>query len=125
MITFKHEGNFDNTEKFFREVRASNYKSILEKYAREGIALLAAATPVNSGQTAASWGYKITDTKTGIKITWTNSNVVDGVPIAVLIQYGHATRDGGHVEGRDFINPVMQPLFEKIQNELWGEVTVK
>jgi len=97
----------------------------LEKYGREGVAALAAATPINSGVTAASWGYEIKRGPRQVTITWTNSNVINGVPIAIVIQYGHGTRNGGYVQGRDYINPVMKPIFDKITNDVWKEVTAQ
>jgi hypothetical protein len=123
VITIKHKGNFNKTEKFFRGVITSDYVRILEKYAKEGVTALAAATPKDSGETANSWGYELRHYPGGVSITWTNSNVVDGVPIAILLQYGHATRSGGYVQGRDFINPALQPLFDKIAEDIWKEVT--
>lgn len=98
------------------------YMAIFDKYGNEGVLALSAATPVDSGETAKSWSYKIRQTKSGIKLTWTNSNVVDGIPIAIIIQYGHGTRNGGYVQGLDYINPAMRPIFEKLTNELWKEV---
>lgn len=123
MITFKQKGNFNNTEKFFKGAISPDYMHILEKYARQGVMALSAATPVDSGETAKSWGFEIQKTRKGVRIIWTNSHIVNGVPIAVLIEYGHATGNGGYVEGWDYINPVLQPIFDKIASELWGEVT--
>jgi hypothetical protein len=122
MITFKQKGDFNKTEKFFKGVVTSNYMHIFEKYARQGVNALAAATPVDSGETANSWNFQIKNYAGGASITWTNSHVVDGVPIAIILQYGHATRNGGYVQGRDYINPVMQPIFDNIAKDLWGEV---
>jgi hypothetical protein len=123
MITFKHQGDFKNTEKLFKGLVSPDYMRILDKYAREGVEALSSATPVDSGETAKSWGYEITANSKGIKIIWTNSNIVNGVPIAVLIQYGHATRNGGYVQGRDFINPAIRPIFDKISDEIWKGVS--
>jgi hypothetical protein len=123
MITFKQKGNFNNTEKFFKGAISPDYMRILEKYARQGVIALSQATPVDSGKTANSWGFEIQKTRKGVKIIWTNTNVVNGVPIAVLIEYGHATGNGGYVEGRDYINPVLQPIFDKIASELWEGVS--
>jgi hypothetical protein len=122
MISINHKGNFTKTEQFFRGVVTSDYVRVLEKYAREGVSTLASATPVDSGETANSWDYEIRHYPGGASITWTNSNVVDGVPVAILLQYGHGTRNGGYVQGRDYINPALKPIFEKIASELWGEV---
>lgn len=123
MISFTHKGSFKNTETFLSRLLKKDYMSILHNYGRKGVSLLANATPVSSGLTASSWDYNIKQTKSSIKITWTNSNKADGVPIVILLQYGHATKNGGFVNGNDFINPVMRPLFEKIANDVWKEVT--
>ena len=122
MITFKQTGNFNKTIRFIEKNNILQYKQILDRYAREGLMALQAATPVESGETATSWNYKITQKGTTIKITWTNSHVVDGVPIAILLQYGHATRNGGYVQGKDYINPALKPVFDKIAEEAWKEV---
>lgn len=123
MITFKHEGSFKNTDKFFSRLTNLYYRNLLDKYAQEGVVALASATPIDTGETATSWDYTITETKSMIQITWTNSNIVDGVPIALVIQYGHATRNGGYVQGRDYINPAIVPIFDKILENVWREVT--
>ena len=122
MIIIKHKGNFNNTEKALKKAARANYLRILNEYGRKGVAALASATPVDTGNTADSWDYEISITKTGYRINWTNSHVEDGVPIAILIQYGHATRNGGYVEGRDYINPAMKSIFENMANEIWREV---
>lgn len=123
MVVVKHAGSFRNTERFLKRVSKIDYVGILNRYGREGVAALASATPVDTGKTANSWGYEITTTKDSYTIAFTNSNVVDGVPIAIILQYGHGTRNGGWVEGRDYINPAIQPIFDKIANEAWREVT--
>lgn len=123
MIKITHKGNFNNTDKFFRGVITSNYVKVLEKYGRIGVEALAAATPIDSGETARSWGYEIKSYAGGATITWTNSHTEGGSPIAVLLQYGHATKNGGYVHGQDYINPALRPIFDKIADELWGEVT--
>lgn len=123
MISINHKGDFSKTDKFFRGVINSEYVRILEKYGREGVKALSDATPKDSGETANSWDYEISHYGGGVSITWTNSNVVDGVPIAVILQYGHATRNGGYVQGRDYINPAMKPIFDKIAKDVWKEVT--
>ena len=123
MIIFKQKGDFNNTEKFLKKAARTNYLHILNEYGRRGVAALASATPVDTGMTASSWDYKISITKSSYRINWTNSHVEDGVPIAIIIQYGHATRNGGYVEGRDFINPAMKPIFDDLAKELWREVT--
>mgnify|MGYP000450034768 FL=1 len=95
---------------------------LLDRYGQEGVEALAKATPKDTGKTAASWSYTVTKGKETITITWRNSNIVDGVPIAVILQYGHGTRNGGYVEGVDYINPAMRPIFERIAARAWGEV---
>lgn len=95
----------------------------LDKYGREGVAALASATPVDTGLTAHSWKYEIQQKKDSVTISFSNTNIQNGVPIAIILQYGHATRNGGWVQGRDYINPAIQPIFDKIANEAWKEVT--
>lgn len=124
MIIFKQKGNFSNTEKFLKKAIRADYLRILNAYGRRGVAALASATPVDTGLTSASWDYKIKISKNAYYINWTNSHVEDGVPIAIVIQYGHATRNGGYVEGRDFINPAMRPIFDEMAKEIWREVMV-
>ena len=123
MIVIKHRGNFNNTEKFLKQATKYGYLHILEKYGREGVAALASATPVDSGLTTSSWGYEVHSSGSSFTIYWTNSNIVDGVSIAVILQYGHGTRNGGYVQGRDYINPAIKPIFDKIADEAWKEVT--
>ena len=123
-IKFVQHGNFSKTEKFFERCKNLFHAGVLDKYGREGVAALSMATPVDTGKTAASWRYKIVSTKTSISIEWLNDNATEtGIPIAVLIQYGHGTGNGGYVRGRDFINPAIQPIFDKITDALWKEVT--
>ncbi len=123
MVTITSKGDLSKTYKFLKKLSSKKFLDKLDDYGKEGVAALSAATPVDTGKTAASWGYKITATTNSITITWTNSNVVKGVPIAIILQYGHGTRNGGWVEGRDYINPAIQPIFEQIKNEIWREVT--
>ena len=93
------------------------------QYGREGVAALASATPVDSGLTASSWYYEIINRNGTAQITFYNSNIQNGVPIAIILQYGHGTRNGGWVQGRDYINPAIQPIFDRIANDAWKEVT--
>lgn len=123
MITFKHRGNFNNTERFFKRAQKMDFYKNLEKYARAGVAALASATPIDTGLTATSWDYEIRREKNKISIYWTNSNIQNGVPIAVILQYGHGTNNGGYVQGRDYINPAIQPIFDQIAESAWKEVT--
>lgn len=120
-IKFSQRGDFSKTINFLSRTR-KNYRPILEKYAIQGVQILRSATPKDSGLTSDSWGYKIETNNRGATIVWTNSNIVDGIPVAILIQYGHGTRSGSFVEGTDYINPAMKPLFDKISEELWKEV---
>ena len=123
MITFRHKGDFKHIEKFFTGVRNKSYLKALERYGEIGVRVLASATPVDSGITAASWDYEITHYKTYSKITWNNSHIEKGVPIAIILQYGHATGTGGYVQGRDYINPAIRPVFDKMADDVWKEVT--
>lgn len=123
MVIVKQKGDFSKTEKFLNTISKKLYYRNLQKYAEQGVAALASATPIDSGTTANSWDYEIRQTKKSVSIYWTNSNVNKGVPIAVIIQYGHGTRNGGYVQGRDYINPAMRPIFDKIAENVWKEVT--
>lgn len=125
MIRIKQSGDFSNTERFFKRAQKMDFFRNLEKYAREGVTALASATPVDSGRTAASWDYEIVKGNGRVSIYWTNSNINDGVPIAVILQYGHGTNHGGYVQGRDYINPAIRPIFDKIADSAWKEVTSK
>ena len=122
VIVFKQKGSWKKTRRFLKHCTALQLDEILDQYGREGVEALAKATPKATGKTAASWSYRVDKTKDRITITWLNANVVDGVPIAVILQYGHGTRNGGYVEGVDYINPAMRPLFERIAARAWGEV---
>lgn len=123
MIKFVHRGDFKKTKNFFRRALDLKLGCDLDKYGREGVAALAAATPIDSGKTANSWYYEISRTGSSFSISWSNSHVNDGVPIAVIIQLGHGTGTGGYVQGRDYINPAIQPIFDRIADNLWKEVT--
>ena len=122
-ITFRHRGSFSKTEKFFNSLLKRDYLNVLERYGRAGVSALAAATPKDSGLTAASWGYEITYNRQETAITFVNSNIQNGVNIAIILQYGHGTRNGGYVAGRDYINPAIRPVFDKIADDAWREVT--
>lgn len=123
MITIRQKGDFSKTTRLLKKAQKPLNISNLEKLAREGVAALASATPVDSGLTASSWYYKIERTKGTTSINYYNSNIRNGVPIAIIIQYGHGTRNGGYVQGRDYINPAIQPIFDKIAELAWREVT--
>lgn len=123
MAIFKHRGDFSRTEKFLNRARGASYLNILGKYGQAGVDALASATPVDSGKTASCWTYQIEHNENSTTIYWTNTNVNDGANIAILLQYGHGTGTGGFVQGRDYITPAMQPIFDKIAQEAWKEVT--
>ena len=113
MIEMSFKGDFE-TSKWLQKVKDQNLRSVLSDAASRGLAALQSATPEKTGKTARSWDYKIVKTKRGIKIVWYNTHVVNGVPIAIILQYGHGTRQGGYVQGRDYINPAMRPIFNEI-----------
>lgn len=123
LITFKHKGDFSNLTRFLERAKEVVHMGDLDKYGRAGVEALASATPVDSGETANSWYYEITNSNGSARITFNNSNIQNGVPIAIILQYGHGTGTGGWVEGRDYINPAIQPIFDEIANNAWREVT--
>lgn len=123
MIKFRHKGDFSKFTRYLERTKESVRLGDLDRYGREGVAALASATPVDTGLTASSWYYKIEHTKGSAKISFYNSNIQNGVPIAIILQYGHGTGTGGWVEGRDYINPAIQPIFDRIVNDAWREVT--
>lgn len=122
VIVFRQKGNFKNTERFLKRANRFSIDQLLERYGQEGVEALRAATPKDTGLTANSWHYKVKKETDRITITWSNSNIQNGVPIAVILQYGHATRNGGYVEGIDYINPAMRPIFDRIAARAWEEV---
>lgn len=123
MISFRQKGNFSKLTGFLEKVKEAAHIGILNKYGREGVTALSSATPVDSSLTASSWTYKVEQRKGAASISFYNSNIQNGVPIAIILQYGHGTRNGGWVEGRDYINPAIQPVFDKIAEHAWREVT--
>ena len=123
MISFRQKGDFSKLTRFLERAKETVRLGDLDKYGRDGVAALASATPVDSGLTANSWYYKITRTNGSVTISFHNSNIQNGVPIAVILQYGHGTRNGGWVQGRDYINPAIQPIFDSIVDSAWKEVT--
>lgn len=123
LISIKTSGSFNKTESFLKNLERKKYLKNLERYGQLGVEALASATPVDSGLTAASWSYEIEETDGMVTIQWTNSNVVKGVPIAIILQYGHGTGTGGYVQGRDYINPAIRPIFDEIENNVWKEMT--
>ena len=122
MISFRQKGDFSKLTKFLERAKETVYLGDLNKYGRQGVAALASATPIDSGETASSWYYEIENNKESATITFYNSNVQNGVPIAIILQYGHGTRNGGWVEGRYYINPAIQPIFDQIVDDAWREV---
>lgn len=123
LIKITQKGDFSMTTKFLAKLQSMKYRAILETYGKIGVTALSMATPKDTGKTADSWDYVIETGDDTISIYWTNSNQNKGVYIAVLIQYGHGLPNGGYVKGRDFINPALRPIFDKIANDVWLEVT--
>lgn len=128
MIKFKHKGSFASTEGFFNRIKHRMFMNKVESFAEKGVAALAAATPRDTGKTAESWYYEIEDTGNMVTITWNNSNEVKSanapyfVNVALILNYGHGTKDGGFIEGLDFINPTLKPIFDELVEQVWGEV---
>ena len=123
MISFRQKGDFSKLNRYLERLKEAARLSVLDKYGQEGVAALSSATPKESGKTANSWYYKIEHNKGSATIGFYNSNVNKGVPIAIILQYGHGTGTGGWVEGLDYINPAIQPIFDKIADDAWKEVT--
>ena len=124
-VTISNKGDFAKTFNFLNSSKNINIDSILDKYGKQGVSLLASSTPIDSGLTAQSWSYVIEKSKGKTSIIWKNTNVVNGVNVAVILQYGHGTKNGGYVQGRDYINPVIQPIFDRMTEEIWKEVIKK
>lgn len=122
MITFKSKGNFNKLSSFFEKAKEAVKMGDLDKYGREGVDALKQATPIDTGLTSESWYYEIHRENGSVSISFHNSNIQNGVPIAIILQYGHGTNNGGWVEGRDYINPAIQPIFDKIAEDAWKEV---
>lgn len=123
MIRIKQKGDFSKATRYFERVKAASRLKILHEYGRKGVAALKAATPVESGKTAESWYYEIVNANGRTSLEFKNSNVNQGVSIAIILQYGHGTGTGGWVQGRDYINPAIQPIFDELANKAWREVT--
>lgn len=123
MIRFRQKGDFSKLSRYLERVKEAVRRGDLDKYGRAGVAALESATPVDTGLTASSWYYKIENKSGSITISFHNSNIQSGIPIAIILQYGHGTGTGGWVEGRDYINPAIQPIFDEIANNAWREVT--
>ena len=123
MITFRQRGDFSKLTNFMERAKEAVHLGNLDEYGQEGVAALASATPVDTGQTANSWHYKIEQKNGSVSIGFYNTNIQNGVPIEIILQSGHAKRNGGWVQGRDYINPAIQPIFDKIADTAWREVT--
>lgn len=123
MISFRQKGDFSRVTRYFVKVQRAINLGLLDRYGREGVAALASATPVDSGETANSWYYEIENKKGSATIRFCNSNINKGVPIAIILQYGHGTGTGGWVQGRDYINPAIRPVFDSLVQSAWREVT--
>ena len=123
MISFRQKGDFSKLTSFLEKAKESVKIGDLDKYGREGVAALSSATPIDSGKTANSWSYEITNKNGSVTISFNNSNIQNGVPISIILQYGHGTKNGGWVQGRDYINPAIQPVFDEIVDKAWKEVT--
>lgn len=123
MFSFSSSGSFDRTEAFLKAMQKLNIPHILESCGQMGVAALAAATPEDSGLAANSWGYVVEGGRGSATITWTNTDVENGFPVAIMLQYGHGTGSGGYVQGRDYINPAIRPIFDQIADRVWKAVT--
>ena len=123
MITITQKGSFKNTERYLARLKTAELYAVLGKYGSLGVNALSNATPTESGLTAASWSYTIEQRTGYYSIRWHNSHIEDGIPIAVILQYGHGTGTGGYVQGRDYIMPAIRPIFDQMANEAWKEVT--
>ena len=123
MITFRQKGDFSKVTKYFERVKKGINIRSLDKYGQQGVEALSSVTPVDTGLTARSWYYEIKQEKGIVRISFCNSNIQNGVPIAIILQYGHGTRNGGWVAGRDYINPAVQPIFDEITKNAWKEVS--
>lgn len=123
MISIRHKGDYAKLTRYLEKLKSTARVSVLDKYGKAGVEALSSATPVDTGLTASSWYYKVEHSNNSATITFCNSNIQNGIPIAIILQYGHGTGNGGWVEGRDYINPAIQPIFDKIVDDAWKEVT--
>ncbi len=123
MITVKVKGNWNKTERLFDRILHKGWRGMLSKYGDKGVKALSEATPKDTGKTAASWGYEIIKTKSGLSIVYTNSSNTSAAPVVILLQYGHGTRNGGYVRGIDIVNSTLRPVFEEMAEEAWKEIT--
>lgn len=123
IISYKMRGDFSKTDTFLKRLLKKDFLRSLEQYGQEGVDALSSATPVRTGLTASSWRYEIHRSGSDVSLVWTNSNINKGVPIAIVLQYGHGTRNGGYVQGIDYINPAIRPIFDKIAESVAKEVS--
>ena len=123
MISFESTGSFKKTDSFLKSMFKLDISSVLNSEGRRGVDALSKATPLDSGRAASSWGYLVERTSKSCTITWTNSDNENGFPVAIALQYGYATGTGGYVQGRDYINPAIKPIFDDILNKVWKAVT--
>lgn len=121
-VSFTFSGSLSKTEKFLKTIQKLNVAELIEKQAQRGVTALSNATPRDSGRVANSWGYQITKSRGSVVITWTNTDIENGFPVAVMIQYGHGTGTGGYVPGKDYINPALRPVFDDIIETVWKAV---
>jgi hypothetical protein len=124
MINFSHSGDFKNIDAYLKRMKSINFKNVLDKYGKRGVTALEEHTPIKSGETASLWGYRTYFDNDKVTITWYNDHVENDVPIAIILQYGHATKNGGYVQGVDYINPAIAPIFEEILYEIWRVITI-
>jgi hypothetical protein len=122
MISLQSSGSFKKTESYLSRLLKNDIKTQLQRFGQEGVTALSQATPKDSGKAASSWSYSVEKTRTGYELSWSNDNVENGARVVLLIQYGHGTNGGGYVAGRDFINPALKPIFDKIEREVWKVV---
>lgn len=123
MISFTHSGSFKNTESFLYAMQKMDIMSVLHKYGAQGVQALSTFTPIDSGRAAASWSYQVGRRGSTYFIDWSNSDIENGFPVVIMLQYGHGTGNGGFVQGHDFINPAIRPIFDQIADEVWKVVT--
>ena len=123
MISFKQKGDFSKLTRYFERVKQAGHIGFLDKYGKRGVQALASATPQDTGRLASSWYYKIENNGKTVRLNFCNSDIENGAPVAIVLQYGHGTQNGGWVEGKDYINPAVQPIFDEIVKEAWKEVT--
>lgn len=122
-ITFNSKGDFSKTNRFLNKAKEFQIRKVLDKYGKIGVQALSNATPKKTGKTASSWSYEISSSGDSHTLYWTNTNENRGVNIAIILQYGHGTRNGGYVSGTDYINPAIKPVFDKIVEEAWRELS--